>query len=275
MRKRWKGPRAWRNCDISNDFSAFGSLGSSVTWRYFILNLPNHPLFWTQFVTKPRKKLCWSSVIYKEGLYEIQGKRDQNLSYKARFKIAGRSFLKLPDRDSTEFEFLCDSTHTSCESPHSITFSRLEANIFRKFRISNFRPPPRAGHSTGLTNGRDDGVSHVSWSYTCFNPRSPPNAVSLGIGSSGGDSVDRFRRQFPWGKDTSVRPLPRAAVTIKGLGTWNLQDRGDFCGNIARRSKAMQRVVLSLIPPWIITKLLNFFCEKFCSPLERYNLWAN
>ena len=26
-------------------------------------------------------------------------------------------------------------------------------------------------------------------------------AVSLGIGSSGGDSVDRFRRQFPWGKD--------------------------------------------------------------------------
>jgi hypothetical protein len=45
MRKGWKGPRAWRNRDISKDFSAFGSLGSSVTWRYFTLNLPNHPLF--------------------------------------------------------------------------------------------------------------------------------------------------------------------------------------------------------------------------------------
>jgi len=29
----------------------------------------------------------------------------------------------------------------------------------RKFRISNFRPPPRAGQSTGLTNGCDDMVA--------------------------------------------------------------------------------------------------------------------
>ena len=38
---------------------------------------------------------------YEEGLHKIQGKWDQLLSYKVRFKIAGRNFLKLLDLDSS------------------------------------------------------------------------------------------------------------------------------------------------------------------------------
>ena len=90
-----------------------------MTWRYFILNLPNHPLFQTQFVTKSLKIFYQSCVRYKEGLYKIQGKWDQNLSYKARLKIAGRSFLKLLDFDSMGNS---DATHRTLAASQQLEF---------------------------------------------------------------------------------------------------------------------------------------------------------
>lgn len=53
MRKRWKGSRTWWSWDtFIKRFLRFQLGGNSVTWRYCILNLPNHP---SQFVSRPLK----------------------------------------------------------------------------------------------------------------------------------------------------------------------------------------------------------------------------